>query len=466
MMSKQVAEAMRACETALEIAPSHVKGLIQLGQCHAMQSNAKAAISCFDRALALKPNSETALSNKIFAMDLSEDADFAQQQAVKSAWWHQIGRNISEKYKTPHQNRRDLTKQIVLGYVSADYNSHSAAFAIHPIMRNHDKSRFDIICYSTSPKADHVTETFRSCANRWRDASQWSDDVLAECIRADGVDILIDLSGHTEGNRLGVFARKPAPVQVTAWGHATGTGLPTIDYLFADPVSIPAHVRHIYAEQIRDLPCVIAIEELPAHLREAVPPKLVRGCTTYGVFNRVSKFSDAAIAAWARILIADGESRMLIKDGLIDDVRIRSNLVQRFATHGIAAERIDLQGATSREDHLAAYAKVDICLDPFPYGGGVSTWEALYMGVPVVAKLGNTVASRMSGAILSAVGLAGWVVSNEDEYVERALQSDAARLQGLRSELPGMIALRCGPTAYTTAVEDAYQAMWAEYCGS
>jgi predicted O-linked N-acetylglucosamine transferase (SPINDLY family) len=287
---------------------------------------------------------------------------------------------------------------------------------------------------------------------------------LVEAIQRDKVDILVDLSGHTEGSRLRAFACKPAPVQVTAWGFATGSGLPTIDYMFSDPVTIPGTSRQFFAEQIYDLPCFAIVEPPPAGLRCCEPPVLANGHVTYGVFNRVSKFSDAAIAVWARILTSDPNARLLIKDTAIDDELIKKQLRARFAAHGIAADRIDLMGRTPRDEHLAAYRLVDICLDPFPQNGGVSTWEALYMGVPVVTKLGDSVASRAAGGILSAVGLPEWAAENEDDYVRIALASTPERLKAIRNELPALIAARCSPAAYTAEVEKAYRTMWTRYC--
>jgi predicted O-linked N-acetylglucosamine transferase (SPINDLY family) len=276
---------------------------------------------------------------------------------------------------------------------------------------------------------------------------------------------LIDLSGHSDGNRLRAFARKPAPVQVTAWGHATGTGLPMVDYVFSDPVLVPAEVRHFFAEQIHDLPCAVIIEPPPAEFRCCEPPVTSNGYLTYGVFNRVSKISNAAIAVWARILRSDLTARLMIKDFGIDIETVRSALLDNFASHGIAQNRLQLIGSTSREDHLAAYRQVDMCLDPFPQGGGVSTWEALYMGVPVVAKIGDSIPQRLGGAILSAIGMADWVASDDDQYVEIALRSTPERLRTLRHALPDMINMDCSPAAYTKAVEAAYQAMWQKHCG-
>jgi predicted O-linked N-acetylglucosamine transferase (SPINDLY family) len=466
MLSGNVTDALAACQRALAIEPYSVKALTQIGQCHALQGDAEAAVSWFDRALAIKPDDETALSNRINALDFSGDGDFARHQAARSEWWRQIGSKISAGRPMQHENDRDPAKRIVLGYVSAEFRQRSAAFSFRPVLESHDRARFEIICYSGSATEDSVTNSFRQIADRWRNAFQWSDEQLADCIRADKVDILIDLSGHGEGNRLRVFARKPAPIQVTAWGHATGTGMPTIDYMFSDRVAIPAEVRHLFAEQIYHLPCLMIVEPLPAGLRYSEPPVTSNGYLTYGVLNRVSKISDAAIGIWARILQSNTTSRLLIKDKLLDDASIQHLLLEKFAGHGIAPARISLHGSTSREAHLAAHQGVDIILDPFPQGGGVTTWEALYMGVPVVAKLGDGVASRLAGAILSAVGLSDWVAADEDEYVEIALSSTPDRLRAIRSDLPGLIERRCGPAEYTRAAEEAYRTMWQRYCAA
>ena len=465
LMKGKVTESQASCQRALAIKPDYAKAFTQLGQCHLQLANAEAAISCFDRALAIKPDDEVTLSSRIFALDFSGDGDFACHQAARSEWWRRVGSRISAQHPLQHDNDREPARRIVLGYVSAEFRQRSAAHSFRPVLENHDKARFEVICYSGTPNEDAVTDSFRQIADRWRDVLQWSDDQLVDCIRADKVDILIDLSGHTDGNRLGTFARKPAPIQVSAWGHASGTGLPTIDYLFSDPVLAPAEVRHLFAEQVYDLPCAIIIEPPPAELRCLEPPVTSNGYLTYGLFNRVSKFSDAAIDVWARILRSDVASRLLIKDHLVDDVAIQNGILHKFAARGIAPDRISLLGATSREEHLAAFGRVDICLDPFPHGGGVSTWEALYMGVPVVTKLGNGMTNRVGSAILSAIGMPDWVAADDDQYVDIALRATADRLTTVRHELPDLISRRCGPAAYIRAVEEAYRTMWEKYCG-
>lgn len=463
---RRYAEAKGACEAALAIDPLSAQGLVQLGQCHAFQADVDAAIACFEKALSIAPGHESALTNRIFTLDFSTKADFVHHQAARADWWRAIGSKEAERAAALRAIDRDPDRKLVVGYVSAEFKRRSAAYTYRPILENRDKAQFDIVCYSNSPTGDDVTETFKRSADLWRDVSQWSDDRLADCIQCDNIDILVDLSGHGGGHRLRVFARKPAPIQVTAWGHATGTGLPTIDYLFSDPVAIPREVRHHYAEQIHDLPCLIPLEPPPDSARSSLPPVLQNGFLSYGIFNRVSKLSDSAIALWSKLLSADPVSRLVIKDAMLDDAATCKHLLDRFAVHGVDPARISLRGTTDREAHLAAYRDVDICLDPYPHGGGVSTWEALYMGVPVVAKLGDGVASRAAGAILSAIGLTDWVATNEAEYFEIARRPAATQLKALRRDLPALIDRRCGPRSYTKAVEDAYREMWRRYCSA
>jgi predicted O-linked N-acetylglucosamine transferase (SPINDLY family) len=443
-----------------------VKGLVQLGQYHALQADTDFAMACFDKALSIDSGDEAALTSRIFMLDFSAKADFACHQAARADWWRAIGSKEAQRAAGLRINDRDPDRKIIVGYVSAEFRRRSAAYSFRPVFENRDRSQFEVVCYSNSPISDDVTETFKQFADRWRDISRWSDDHLVEWVQRDRIDILVDLSGYGDGNRLRVFARKPAPVQVTAWGHANGTGLPTIDYLFSDPVAIPSEARHHYAEQIFDLPCLIAIEPPPGDSRSDFPPVSKNGFMTYGAFNRVSKFSDDAIALWSSLFSANPTSRLLVKDQMLDDDETRTHLLDRFHARGVDPGRISLLGSTDREAHLAAYRDVDVCLDPYPHGGGVSTWEALYMGVPVVTKLGHGLASRLSGAILSAIGLTDWIATEDCEYVEIARRPTTTQLELLRRDLPSMIDRRCGPRSYTRAVEDAYRQMWHRYCSA
>ncbi|MET4328391.1 putative O-linked N-acetylglucosamine transferase (SPINDLY family) [Bradyrhizobium sp. i1.15.2] len=314
-----------------------------------------------------------------------------------------------------------------------------------------------------------MTAAFRSSADVWVDAWQLSDDELADRIQADKVDILIDVSGHTTGNRLHVFARKPAPIQVSGFGHATGTGLQTMDYVLADPIFIPQSARHLLAEKVYDLPCLITIDpilDVPA----SEPPMLRNGHVTFGVFNRIYKISDEAIRVWSNVMREVTGSKIVIKHTLLDDPMLRDSLIARFVAQGVAEENVICLGSTPRHEHLRAFANVDISLDTFPQNGGVSTWESLYAGVPVVAKLGNGASSRAGGSIVAAVGLDDWVAEDDEGYAAIACKYAAqpAHLAKLRSELPARIAASPAGNVeiYTARVEAGYRQFWRDYCAA
>ena len=464
----RAAEAAAECQRALALTPDCPNALTILGQCHFKLVDPARALACFDRALTVKPDFELALSNRIFALDFDPQAGFAEQQAARRDWWRHAGSKIATGCEPSHSNNLDPARRLVLGYVSSDFRTHSAAFAFGPVLYNHDASRVEVICYHCAPIEDQLTQKFKQFASKWRNTSRWSDARIADQVRADQVDILIDLSGHSEGHRLGVFARKPAPIQITAWGHNTGTGMPTIDYMFADPVSVPPEVRPLFAEKIWDLPCAVTSALTPEGLQPVDPPMLSRPYVTFGVFNRISKISDQAIEVWARILTAIPRSRLKLKHLALDDATVRTALTEKFAAHDIATDRIDFHGTTARTEHLNALNDVDICFDPFPQNGGVSTWESLQMGVPVVAKLGNSLPSRMSGSILASIGLGDWAGRDSDDYVDIALRFAAMPeyLRQLRHELPDRIA--ASPAGdqrlFAKTVEQAYRTMWQTYC--
>ena len=463
----KLASALAACKRQLELNPNCEMGVMLLGECLAKQGDVVAAIAHFDRAIELKPDHEEAITKKIFAMAFWQRTDFELEQAVRRDWWDRIGSRIAQRRLAPRL--LDPDKRLVVGYVSSDFRSHSAALSFLPVYRHHDHQNFQIISYSCSPLRDPITQEFRSFSDIWVDAAALSDEELVRRIEADQVDILVDLSGHSAGNRLRVFASKPVPVQVTAWGHSTGTGLPTIDCLFADPVTIPQSVRPLFAERvIYDLPCSITIEPATDG-RISDAPVLRNGYVTFGAFNRIDKISDAALAVWSKIMQALPESRIVIKHGALDDAMLRDRLTARFVGHGISLGRITCLGNTSRPDHLRAFENVDISLDPFPQNGGISTWESLQMGVPVVAKLGDCSSSRLGGAIMTSLGLGDWVSDDDDSYIAVALEKarNPIELQALRQSLPTRIAQSASGNSsiYTAKVEEAYRTLWRDYCG-
>ncbi len=460
------ARAILACTTMLEDNPRSTIALALLSSCFANQGEIASAIEHLDAALAIAPDPDL-MARKIYFLDFLSDADFAIQQATRKSWGELIGARLPQRKLSPRQ--LDPDRRIVIGYVSAEFWYHSAALGLLPVLRHHDHAKFEVVCYSCSPTQDELTAEFRAAADVWVDAWKVSDDELADRIEADKVDILIDVSGHSNGNRLQVFARKPAPIQVTGFGHATGTGLRTMDYVLADPIFMPQSARHLLAEKVYDLPCLITTEPIldvaPSEL-----PMLRNGYVTFGVFNRISKISDEAVRVWSKLMREVTGSKIIIKHTLLDDPLVRDRLIARFVAYGITEESITCLGSTPRPEHLRAFANVDISLDTFPQNGGVSTWESLYAGVPVVAKLGNGASSRAGASIVTAVGLGDWVAEDDDGYVEIArrfaLQPD--HLAKLRAELPARIAASPAGNveAYTRSVEAGYRQFWCDYCAS
>jgi predicted O-linked N-acetylglucosamine transferase (SPINDLY family) len=460
-------DAISACNRALELNPNSDMALTLLGSCFVKQGETATGIAYFDRALALKPDHADALLCKIFALDFLPDMDFVRLQEPRDYWWRAIGaklprRQLGEQNLAPE-------RRLVVGYVSSDFRGHSAALAFLPLLHYRDHRNFEIVCYSCSPIADETTGQCRTLADRWVDAVQLNDDRLADRIQADKVDILVDLSGHSGGNRLPVFARKPAPIQVSAIGHVTGTGMPVMDYLLADATLIPTEVRPLFAEKIYDLPCAITIAP-PPDIQASSLPMIRNGYVTFGAFNRIDKISDQALALWSRLMQALPGSRLVIKHAAIDDPLLRDGLIARCVAHGIAEDRLKCLGNSTRPEHLAVFGEIDMSLDPFPQNGGISTWESLQMGVPVVTKLGRTASSRIGGAIVKAVGLGDWVADDDEGYlvIARKFASDPEALAAIRAGLPAMVANSDAGNCehYTKRVEEGYRRFWRDHCAA
>lgn len=463
---KRPEEALIDFEKALALKPdwadlhmNHAAAIHSLGR-H------REAIACYDRALACDPTHATSHSCKIGLLDLLPEVGFLEQQQERRSYFQRHAQGLAELGAT-FPNDRNPSRRLILGYVSSDFKHHSAALCFLPIFRNHCRSDFQINLYSGTRKEDDWTLEFQRYADLWRHTNALSDEALAAQIREDRVDILIDLSGHTAGNRLLVFARKPAPIQVTAWGHGGGTGLPTIDYLFSDPITIPDAFRPMFAEKVCDLPCCITFEA-PVFGPAVRPlPAQLTGSITFGCLNSYGKVTPDVERVWALMLKAAPGSRLLLKDARFDSPAGRKQVLEAFACHGIQQRQLVLRGSTSHKDHLAAYGDLDIALDPFPLNGGISTWEALWMGVPVVTKLGNAPGSRSSGAILHALGLDDWIAQDEAAYQEIAVRmaADLKDLAAFRACIRHRIETSAAgnPKLYTKALEAAYRTMWHQW---
>jgi predicted O-linked N-acetylglucosamine transferase (SPINDLY family) len=331
-----------------------------------------------------------------------------------------------------------------------------------------DREAFEVYAFSNSVVADQATALFQQNVTVWRAIAGMSDEAVAELIRADEIDILVDLSGHSGGNRLLVFARKPAPIQITAWGYIGGTGMKAMDVFFADEVVVPPEERALYAEEVRYLPSVVCYYPFePFPPVNALPALMGRGLT-FGSFNRLAKITEASFRVWAEVLLAVPHSRMVLKTPELDQLSEQERIRDRFVAYGVAPERVVLLGRTSWAEHVAAFNQVDIGLDPFPHGGGVTALEGLMMGVPVVTLKWPTIPGRLSAAILTPLGLTDWIADSPEAYVRIAVEKsrDLMALSVLRKQLRGRMtsSLIGDPKAYARAVESEYRLLWQEWC--
>lgn len=456
--------AVEDLERALKLRED-VRGLVNWCAALHLQGRHHEALGGYRRALEIDPDLYVARSSLIACLDFIVEEGFEIFQDERRAYYEQHAKHIKP---LPLIQDADPDRRLTIGYVGADFRYHSAAFCFKPVIERRDKEQFKVCCYSGVTAPDAMTKWFAETVDVWRDTHGVSDHTLAQQIRNDQVDILVDLSGHSVGNRLMAFAHKPAPIQITAWGHGGGTGLKQMDYMFTDPVWIPAGVRHLFAEKCWDLPCFITFEPPPMGPKVKPLPAETNGYITFGCMSRYQKVTPAVEALWAKVLHAVPGSRLLLKDGSFDKQENRDVVLKSFEEKGIGQERIEIRGGSTHYDHLAAYGDCDILLDSFPMGGGITTWEALYMGVPTITKLGTTQASRIAGAIMCAVGMDTFVCVGESAYIAIALHKsmDYVYLGKLREQLRGrVLGSKAGnPVEYTKAVETAYRAMWKAWC--
>jgi len=365
---------------------------------------------------------------------------------------------------------RGTADRLRVGYVSADFRGHSVAYFIEPVFRHHDRTRFQVHCYDNWARPDGTTERLRRLVDHWRPVHALDDDALERLILDDRIDLLVDLSGHTLGNRLPVFARKPAPVQATWIGYPQTTGLAAIDYRITDAhLDPPGETDAFGSERLWRLPecavCFVPPEETPL---AGPPPCASDGEVTFGSINQYFKITDRVVALWSRVLAATPGARLRIVVEHGERPPVAAAVRARFADHGVAGERVDVRGRTDLAGFFRQLGEIDIALDPFPYNGGTTTYQSLWAGVPVVTLAGSTAIARCGVMILAAVGLPELVARDEEDYIAIAarLAGDPHRLRELRAGLRDRY--RAGPLyaagRFTRALEDAYDAMWRAWC--
>ena len=462
------AQALRFAEMALTINPHHHAYHFVHGMTQGMLGNLDYAMSAYRRSLKLNPVGIQAMVNLIFTADLHPsttpeyalslrrefDARFCQPYTASAA--AAFGQ---------HKRRPDPDRRIRLGYVSGDFRAHSAAAAFGPIILAHDPDQFEVYCYSTHNPEDseHQRNEFRAVSN-WRDLESASPGEQAQEIADDRIDILVDLSGFTAGSALQAFALKPAPIQISAWGYITGTGMGAMDYLFADAVTVPVSSEAWYAERVIRMPAIFPYAHSLAPGIRTPAPWERNGYMTYGYLGRGTKVTAATLDAWAAVLRGDPSARLLLKSDSYQQKEMWRVVVNGLLARGIDDARVTVRLGTSREEHLAAHNDVDVILDTMPQTGGISTCDALLMGVPVVTKLGQRIPERVSGSILHSIKFLAGVTESVDEYVRVALamRPTGEHRQGIRAALGQSPLL--DHAAYTRFVEQTYRTIWRGWC--
>jgi len=381
--------------------------------------------------------------------------------------WDRIAGEDGQRNRYRHSPGGDPERRLRLGYVSPDFRRHSVSYFFEPILAAHDRDRFEVYCYAEVSPGDEVTQRLKVLADGWVTTVGMSDAALAQRIHADHIDILIDLAGHTGGNRLGAFTYKPAPIQATYLGYFTTTGLESMDYWISDEVMTPEDTVEQSTETIWRLGRSCVVYRPPA-TAPAVAERSADGAVTFGSFSDLSKVSPVAVERWAEILKQVPGSRLLLKAKQLSDEGERRKWQERFVAQGIGAERLELRSRTeSLEAHLEMYGEVDIALDSMPRTGGTTTAEALYMGVPVISLAGERFIERLSASMLEAVGLDELVATSSEDYIGKAIElaGDGARRTRLRHDLRGRMEASglCDAAGLTRSLEQAYAQMWQQY---
>ncbi len=504
-------ESVAAYERALAAAPEDPGLLNNLGSVLQNMGRLEEAVSQFSRAAALAPDMSEAHNNlagalfdqgrldealESFARAVAVDAERASRGLIEPlAAERGSNRLLALNYKSgltakeldsehrawaarhapeprrpaTHVNDRDQARPLRIGYVSGDFREHPVAYFLERVLAAHDPEKVLTYAYSNNAIVDDTTARLKGSVTQWRDIVGLPDNDVVERIRRDGIDILVDLSGHTAMNRMSVFAQRPAPVQASWLGYVGVAGMPAIDYLITDETTAPTGGEHRLSEALVRLPggrfCYLPPEYAP---EPGPSTRAERDHAVFASFNNIAKIGPDVIKLWAQVLAASPNSRLVLKWKSLEDAPTRQRLVDAFAAAGVDPDRLDIRGRSPHAEMLAEYAGIDVCLDTFPFNGGLTTCEALWMGVPVVTLPGETPASRQGAAIMKAIGLIHLTADSPEGYVERAtaIANDPKRLADVRGILrPKMMASPlCDGVAFARILEAAYREMWRRRC--
>lgn len=456
-------EAINAGERALQGHPGMFAAWVLLGNACREQGRTEQALAHYRQALALQPSNAATRSNLLMVYNYHPTASTAEILDAHREWGKSLGP------ATPRAARH--TDRLRIAYVSPDLARHPVGYLLELVLAHHDRQGFEIRVYSDTPNEDDVTARLKGHCEHWRSIAGKDDDSVTAILRADNIDIAVDLAGHTAGNRLGVFARRVAPVQVSYLGYCTTTGVPTMDYAISDRGFDPADTDVAqYTETLWRLPrpsfAFVPDDDFPA---VSSLPAIAAGRLAFGSFNTLAKLNDRVLDLWAAVLCAVPDSGFLMQAGALTDDRTREDVLNGLVKRGVDEGRVMMIGFTSLQEHLALFQHIDISLDTFPWNGHMTTLNSLWMGVPVLTLEGDRRASRMGAAILREIGLDDFVARDADEFVARAvaLDRDRDRLASLRGTLRQRLsasALADG-VGLARALEDAFTAMHAKALG-
>ncbi|MCX5864963.1 MAG: methyltransferase domain-containing protein [Deltaproteobacteria bacterium] len=455
----------RECfERACRLAPTDLRPVINLANLARDAGEYATSRELFAVLLAQLPNVPVIRANALLSLEYDPEVSDFNRLTQACSWGEWAIRQVgSPRSRPPIRSLGGCPLRI--GYVSSDFCQHTVGLFVKDVFKNHDSSRVAVFAYNAGQVKDWVTEEIRG-ACEFRDVAALDDTALANLIRQDELDILIDLSGHTAGSRLTVFVQRPAPVQVSWLGYFATTGLSCMDAVLLDEWHAPPGIDVQFVEPIVRLPagrlCYQPVPWAPAEV--GLPPCLKTGKVTFGCFNNSAKLNNRVFDLWAQILAGVPESRLVLKWRTFHDDALCRSIGNAFAVRGIAPERIDLRGPSFHADLLKEYADIDIALDPFPFTGGLTSCEALWMGVPIVTWPQSRVVSRQTFAFLSCMGLSELAARNAEEYVAIAvtLALNPARLKILRATLRGKMRASslCDASGFTRGLEDALLALF------
>jgi predicted O-linked N-acetylglucosamine transferase (SPINDLY family) len=459
-------EAVASYEQALRLQPDHVEAYLNIGNARKDQGRLDDALAAYRDALRLDPNAAHVYSNLIMTLNYHPGSDAGSIYEECRCWNRRYAEPLRQLIE-PHRNGPDPERRLRIGYVSPDFREHVDASFTIPLLSNHDHRQHEIICYAGVIRPDAVTEQLRGYADVWRSTVGLSDQQLAELVRSDRIDILVDVKLHTANNRLLMFARKPAPVQVAWLGYPGTTGLTAIDYRLTDPYLDPPGLFDAFTseEPIR-LPDTFWCYD-PRSDQQAVNalPAARAGQITFGCLNNFCKVNDDCLALWALVLRALPRSQLLL---LAPRGPVRERVLARLEQDGITASRVEFVDKQPRAEYLKLYHRIDLALDPLPYNGHTTSLDAFWMGVPTITLVGKTVVGRAGWSQLSNLGLQGLAAEAPEQYVALAaeLAGDLPRLQELRGTLrqrmqksPLMDGRR-----FARHVEEAYRQLWRRWC--